>query len=44
MGPILLKKLIILINNPKIINKSIEVVKLAILNVKAGFGDKDLFS
>ena len=42
MGPILLKKLIILIKNDKIINKNIKVVKLEILKVKTWFGDKDL--
>ena len=42
MGPILFKKLIILIKNDKIINKNIKVVKLEILKVKTWFGNKDL--
>ena len=44
MGPILLKKLIILIKNDKIINKNIKVVKLEILKVKTWFWNKDLSS
>ena len=44
MGPILLKKLIILIKNDKNINKNIKVVKLEILKVKTCFGIKDLSS
>ena len=39
-GPILLKKLIILIKNHKIINKNIKIVNLEILKVKTWFGDK----
>ena len=42
MGPILLKKLIILIKDHTIINKNIKVVKLGILKVKTWFCDKDL--
>ena len=38
------KKLIMLMKNHKIINKSIKVVKLEFLKVKTWFGDKDLFS
>ena len=34
----MIKKLIILIKNDKIINKNIKVVKLEILKVKRGFG------
>ena len=41
MGPILLKKSLILINNHKIINKNIKIVNLGILKVKTWFGDKD---
>ena len=44
MGPILLRKLIFLIKNHKIVNKNIEVVKLEILKVKTWFCDKDLSS
>ena len=44
MGPILVKKLIILIKNHEIINKNIKIVNLEILKVKTWFGDKDLFS
>ena len=44
MGPILLKKLINLMKNHKIINKNIKVVKLEIIKVRTWFGDKDLFS
>ena len=44
MGPIWVKKLIILIKNHTIINKDVKVVNLEILKVKAWFGDKDLFS
>ena len=43
-GPILFKKLIILIKDHKIINKHIKIVNLGILKVKTWFGDKDLFS
>ena len=41
MGPILLKKLIILIKNHEIINKDIKIVNLGILKVKMWFDDKD---
>ena len=44
MGPLLFKKLIILMKNHKFINKNIKVVNLGILKVKTWFGDKDLFS
>ena len=44
MGPILLKKSLILIKNHKVINKNIEVVKLKILKVKTWFWNKDLSS
>ena len=44
MGPILLKKLLILMKSDKIINKNIKVVKLEILKVKTWFCDKDLSS
>ena len=44
MGPILLKKSLILMKNHKIINKNIKVVKLKNLKVKPWFGDKDLSS
>ena len=44
MGPILLKKLLILMKNHKIINKNIEIVNLEILKIKTWFGDKDCFS
>ena len=40
-GPILIKKLIILMKNHKIINKNIKIVNLGILKVKTWFGDKD---
>ena len=43
-GPILLKKLIILMKNDKNINKNIKVVKLEILKVKTWFWNKDLSS
>ena len=43
-GPILLRKLIILIENHKIINKNLKIVNLEILKVRTWFGDKDLFS
>ena len=42
MGPILLKKSLILMNNLKIINKIIKVVKLEISKIKTWFCDKDL--
>ena len=41
MGPILFKELIILLKNPKIIDKNIKIVNLGILKVKTWFGDKD---
>ena len=44
MGPILLRKSLILIKNHKIIYKDIEIVNLEILKVEMWFGDKDLFS
>ena len=44
MGPILLKKLLILMKNHKIITKDIEVVKFEILKVKTWFWNKDLSS
>ena len=40
-GPILLKKLIILMKNHEIINGNIKIVNLGILKVKTWFGDKD---
>ena len=42
MGPILFKKLLILIKNHKNINKDMKIVNLEILKVKTWFGDKDL--
>ena len=42
MGPILVKKSLILTRNHKIINKHIKIVNLGILKVKTWFGDKDL--
>ena len=42
MGPIFLRKSLILIKNNKIINKHIKIVNLEILKVKTWFGDKDL--
>ena len=44
MGPIVLKKSLILMKNHKIINKHIKIVNLEILLVETWFGDKDLFS
>ena len=44
MGPILLKKLLILVEIHKIIDKNLKVVKLEILKVKTWFCDKDLSS
>ena len=43
-GPILGKKLIILIKNHKIINRNIKIVNLEILKVKTWFWNKDLSS
>ena len=43
-GPILIKKLIILMKSHKIMHKNIKIVNLEILKVKTWFGDKDLFS
>ena len=44
MGPILFKKLLILMKNHRFFNKNIKTVNLEILKVKMWFGDKDLFS
>ena len=44
MGPIFIKKSLILIKSHKIINKNIQVVKLEILKVKMWFWNKDLSS
>ena len=43
-GPILGKKLIILIKNHKIIDKNLKIVNLEILKVKTWFWNKDLSS
>ena len=40
-GPILVKKLIILMKTHKIINKKIKIVNLGILKVKTWFDDKE---
>ena len=42
MGPILFKKLLILMKNHEIHDKNIKIVNLEILKVKTWFGDKDL--
>ena len=44
MGPILIKEILVLIKNHKLINKNLKIVNLEILKVKTWFGDKDLFS
>ena len=43
-GPILGKKLIVLIKNHRIIEKNIKIVNLEILKVKTWFWNKDLSS
>ena len=44
MGPILLKRTLILMKNHKIMNKDIKGVKSEKIKIKTWFGDKDLFS
>ena len=44
MGPILLKKILALINNQKIDNKHMKGVKAEKMKVKTWFCDKDLSS
>ena len=44
MGPILFRKLILLIKNHRIIDKDIKIVNLEILKVKTWFWNKDLSS
>ena len=44
MGPMLLKKILILMKNHKIINKNIKIVNLEILKVETWFWNKDLSS